>query len=170
MEAKYIHQTIADNPSFKTFFSKKFSDSIIAAKRKGNEPERIDKTANIFGKQKDFELNEILFGIKLKNGDIGKTLGHLKAMAMSAQESTQINKVRLYMLELMLSGIILYQTNDVTKSTFISIASKIGFIPGTWVRDANQQHKIQTLLNYITGGNFSKKTKYSDSMFQRLYY
>lgn len=158
MEHKYIHKTIADNASFKTFFSKQFSDAVIELKWKGNNADRINKTANIFGSQKDFDLNEILFGVKIKNGDIGKTVGHLKAMAMTAQSSTQINKVRLYLLELMLSGMVLYQTNDATKNTLIGIASKMGFIPGTWVKDANQQKKIHTLLDYITGGNFSKHT------------
>ncbi|USN56591.1 MAG: hypothetical protein H6766_06230 [Candidatus Peribacteria bacterium] len=170
MEAKYIHQTIADNSSFKTFFSKKYSDAVIGAKWKGNDQERIDKTANVFGSQKDFELNEILFSVKIQNGDIGKTIGHLKAMAMTAQSSIQINKVRLYLLELMLSGMVLYQTKETTKETLQAIAAKIGFIPGTWVDNANQQHKIHTLLDYITGGNFSTQTNYNDNTFQRLNY
>ncbi len=66
MEAKYIHQVISDNPTFKTFYSKQFADAIIASKWKGNEPARIDKTANIFGSQKDFDLNETLFGVKIR--------------------------------------------------------------------------------------------------------
>lgn len=85
----------------------------------------------------------------------------LKVMATKAINDTQWQVFETAVMAWILSGVFLNMTYSSTQSYIQKICRTRGFIPGIFAKDVKQQHKMQRLLDIFSGGDFSKKTKYS---------
>ena len=95
-----------------------------------------------------------------------KALPALERMCETAKTKWEAFRVKWYLLGAMLMWIIKNNASAKTIKSFWWTCRAMWFTPGYWMRDIEQQDKIQVLLDWITDGEFSKELKYNISDFE----
>ena len=80
----------------------------------------------------------------------------LKTMATKAMNPSQWKVFEMAVMVGMLSGIFLTMTMSDTQWVIKDICRTRWFVPGIWVKDINQQYKLQRMLDLFSNGGFSK--------------
>lgn len=99
-------------------------------------------------------------------GRFNKALPSLERMCEKAKSPEEVFRVKWYLLWAMLMGIIKNNSTKDTINSFYDTARSMGFAAWSWIKDIDQQKKVQVLLDWITNWNFSKSTKFNMSDFE----
>jgi len=180
LEMKYIVHVmdarqlgIQDGDTTKYYFygkySKQFIDELEGSYTKFFEQSTVEEWV---GKVKwssfDFARAEYF---RLLGDRPQQAIPFLKVMAMKAMNESQWKVFEMAVMVWMLSGIFLTMTRSETQGMIKNICRTRWFVPGIWVKDINQQDKLQRMLDIFSGGAFSThefgkgKLKYSAHTF-----
>jgi len=101
---------------------------------------------------------------------VAKCLGALKACATLAKKPYEVEKVKMGILMVMLSGMNLFAGDEHSLKFLAKFSRKIGFLPGMMIEDYNHQGKVQRLLDIVSKGTFSEEVEYNTSKFSASTY
>jgi len=174
LEMKYIvhgmdarHLGIQDQDKTKLYFygkySKQFIDELEWGYTKFFDQSTVEEWV---GKLKwasfDFARAEYF---RLLSDRPQQAVPFLKVMAMKAMNGSQWKVFEMAVMAGMLSGVFLAMTRSETQGMIKNICRTRWFVPGIWVKDINQQYKLQRMLDIFSGGKFSKELSYTPSKF-----
>lgn len=100
-------------------------------------------------------------------GRFNKALPSLERMCEKAESPEEAFRTKWYLLSAMLMWIVKNNSSASTIKSFFNTCRSMWFAPWSWMKDADQQRKVQILLDWATNGEFSKdqKLKYNISDF-----
>ena len=99
-------------------------------------------------------------------GRFNKALPSLERMCEKAKSPEEVFRVKWYLLWAMLMGVIKNNSTKDTINSFYDTARSMWFAAWSWMKDIDQQKKVQILLDWITNWNFSKTTKFNIADFE----
>lgn len=178
LEMKYMVHTmdarqlgIQDGDKTKYYFYGKYSKQFVDELEKGYNWFFSQSTVEEwYGKVKwstfDFARSEYF---RLLGDRPQQAIPFLKTMATKAVNNSQWKVFESAVMTWILSGVFLTMTMSDTQGMIKNVCRTRWFVPGIWVKDINQQTKLQRLLDIFSGGEFSKtefwKKKYSPNRF-----
>ena len=125
-----------------------------------NKHEETKKKLNTFRAAEEQYLRTIWAG------RFNKALPSLERMCEKAKSPEEVFRVKWYLLWAMLMGVIKNNSTKDTINSFYDTARSMWFAAWSWMKDIDQQKKVQILLDWITNWNFSKTTKFNMADFE----
>lgn len=98
-------------------------------------------------------------------GRFNKALPALERMCEKAETPQEAFRTKWYLLSAMLMWVIKNNSSASTIKSFFNTCRSMWFAPWSWMKDMDQQRKVQILLDWVTNWEFSKDPKLQYSIF-----
>ena len=140
----------------------KFKDKLIE-----NFSWYFDKHNETKNKMSTFFAAEEQYLRTIWAGRFNKALPSLERMCEKAESPEEAFRTKWYLLGAMLMWVIKNNSSASTIKSFFNTCRSMWFAPWSWMKDVDQQRKVQILLDWVTNWEFSKdsKLKYNISDF-----